>query len=125
MYSNTGSLVPWASTSGETGTTWTTRFQGEENGNETETFPDGSTVESGSDEEQTLNNKTSSKSRENEAIEQVLPTTPSCSLVNGRWVCHPYKIEQLERQLFNNSPGAGRRTAIIETLRQSEFLVYY
>lgn len=31
--------------------------------------------------------------------------------------CKPYKIELLDRQLTNNSPGSGRRTAVIETLR--------
>lgn len=127
MYSNGGSLG-----SGTTSdvTSWTMRFQGEDNGAETATIQDGSTVGSGTDEDDIVICSKISKSRETEAreteaIEQVLSSSPSCKIFNGSWVCHPYKIEQLERQLFNNSPGVGRRTAIIETLRQSEFLVCY
>ena len=36
----------------------------------------------------------------------------------GTWICHPYKVEMLEQQLFQNSPGSTRRNAVIETLRQ-------
>jgi hypothetical protein len=41
------------------------------------------------------------------------------SPLNGSSVCMPYKIEKLEQDVFGNDPGSGRRTAIIETLRQS------
>ena len=33
------------------------------------------------------------------------------------YICQPYKVELLERQLFTNNPGNARRIAIIETLR--------
>jgi hypothetical protein len=43
----------------------------------------------------------------------------SCEMsTDGTWICHPYKIELLEQQLFHNSPGSTRRNAVIETLRQ-------
>jgi len=48
----------------------------------------------------------------------------SCSFVNGSWVCHPYKTERLNQQIKNNSPGSGRRTAIIETLQEMGVKVF-
>jgi hypothetical protein len=43
---------------------------------------------------------------------------------DGSWVCRPYKIEILQQQIKENSPGSGRRTAIIETLRQMGVKVF-
>ena len=48
----------------------------------------------------------------------------SCSFVDGSWVCHPYKTERLNQQIKNNSPGSGRRTAIIETLQEMGVKVF-
>lgn len=53
--------------------------------------------------------------------EEVMYCSPeqSCELsADSTWICHPYKIELLEQQLFHNSPGLTRRNAVIETLRQ-------
>jgi hypothetical protein len=94
--------------------TWTTTDQA------LERTVDGSTVGSGSEGEGTGGRTLSSESLENEVVEQVLVPESPCNLIDGNWVCHPYKIEQLEQQLYSNSPGASRRTAIIETLRHSE-----
>lgn len=38
--------------------------------------------------------------------------------------CQPYKVEILDQQLIGNSPGAGRRVAVIETLRQMGIQVF-
>jgi hypothetical protein len=37
---------------------------------------------------------------------------------NGHWICKPYKREIIAQQIENNSPGAGRRKAIIGALRE-------
>lgn len=54
---------------------------------------------------------------------QVVGISSYCSS-NDVGFCAPYKIETLDQQLLNNSPGAGRRTAIIETLRQMGVIVF-
>jgi len=61
--------------------------------------------------------------RKNDDVDSLLEdqryiNTKSCSFVNGSWVCPPYKQEQLNQQIQNNSPGSGRRQAIIETLQE-------
>jgi hypothetical protein len=93
------------------------------------TLQDETTVGSATDDEEAYagngrNEKTSNSLCGNETFERVLSTNggnDSCHMAeNGTWVCHPYKLEKLERELFNNSPGAGRRSAIIETLQKSE-----
>ena len=48
----------------------------------------------------------------------------SCTFVNGSWVCLPYKVERLAQQIRYNSPGSGRRTAIIETLQDMGVKVF-
>lgn len=40
------------------------------------------------------------------------------------YTCQPYKVEVLDRQLLGNSPGAGRRAAVIETLRKMGIKVF-
>ena len=42
----------------------------------------------------------------------------SCSFVNGSRVCLPYKNERLQKQIRSNTPGSGRRHAIIATLQE-------
>ena len=42
----------------------------------------------------------------------------------GTYGCQPYKVEILDKQLIGNSPGTGRRTAVIETLRQMGVQVF-
>jgi hypothetical protein len=39
-------------------------------------------------------------------------------------ICQPYKVEVLDRELLGHGPGAGRRTAVIETLRQMGIKVF-
>ena len=65
-------------------------------------------------EQDTANYPMSSTSVENGGVEHVLSTA------QNSWICQPYKIEQLERELYSNSPGPGRRAAVIETLQQGE-----
>lgn len=110
------------------GMSWTTAYIGNTT-EEIETMHDGSSTGSGS-EPPTLTTSHScttptAQSQDEDAIEQIM--SQPCEFTDGSWVCHPYKIETLERQLFHNSPGAARRTAVIETLRQSEcnFIVLY
>lgn len=108
----------WVSDS--VGTSWTSNGPGDTTVEEFETIRDGSTVATGSDDDYegtkpTLNTNASDKQ---ENIEQVL--SPSGSL-NESCICLPYKIEKLEQQLFNHSPGSSRKAAIIETLRQSKY----
>jgi hypothetical protein len=50
--------------------------------------------------------------------------TISCELKNGHWICQPYKREVLAQQVDSNSPGSGRRTAIIGTLRDMGVKVF-
>jgi hypothetical protein len=40
------------------------------------------------------------------------------------YVCRPYKIEQIRQQVVNNSPGVGRRTAIVSTLKEMGIKVF-
>jgi hypothetical protein len=108
----------WVSDSVGCETSWTTKDEG--GGDEVETIRDNTTI--ASDEEREAGSPTTMSSfaaEKSEAIEQCLPPL-SYQKLDGSWVCLPYKIEKLERELFSNSPGSGRRTAIIETLRQSK-----
>ena len=102
---------------------WTMNVQTQDYGDEIETMRDGS-VSAASLEDDDFSVP---KSRPKLVIPQrsqvkgqeaaAVPSSSTCDLVDGTWVCHPYKIELLERQLFSNTPGEARRTAIIETLR--------
>jgi hypothetical protein len=107
----------WVSDSVGCETSWTTKDEG--GGDEVETIRENTTI--ASDEEREAGSPTMSSfaAEKSEAIEQCLPPL-SYQKLDGSWVCLPYKIEKLERELFSNSPGSGRRTAIIETLRQSK-----
>jgi hypothetical protein len=108
----------WVSDS--VGTSWTTKEEGG-GGDEIETIRDNTTIASDEDREAGNPTMSSFAAEKSEAIEQCLPPL-SYQKMDGSWVCLPYKIEKLERELFSNSPGSGRRTAIIETLRQSKIL---
>jgi hypothetical protein len=57
--------------------------------------------------------------------EPVRHSTSHCEIGpdGSTYVCQPYKVEILERELFTNTPGNARRTAIIETLRTRKFLL--
>lgn len=108
------------------GTTWTMNVQTEEHGDEIETTQDGSvTVASVEEEQQNAAKRkpTVDPAAPKQSHPDDIPSTSSCDYVDGSWVCHPYKIEILERQLFSNTPGMARRTAIIETLRSREYFV--
>ena len=52
-------------------------------------------------------------------------STAQCELGpdGSTYICQPYKVELLERQLFTNNPGNARRIAIIETLRTRKCIV--
>jgi hypothetical protein len=116
----------WGSSSNSMGTTWTMNVHTEEHGDEIETMQDGSvTVASLEEEEQNVANKKSTEpaSRPKQSNSDAIPSTSTCDYVDGTWVCHPYKIELLERQLFSNTPGMARRTAVIETLRSREYFI--
>lgn len=56
--------------------------------------------------------------------EQPPPVNTTSAGGGGGYVCQPYKVEILDRQLLGNSPGAGRRAAVIETLRQMGIKVF-
>jgi hypothetical protein len=73
-------------------------------------------------------NRTGGRSRqfqeeeeEGDGIERIMSQQQRCSEPgSGMYICQQYKLETLERQLFNHSPGAARRASIIEALRQCE-----
>jgi hypothetical protein len=130
MWSTRDSLGSWGM-SNSMGTAWTMNVQTEDHGDEIETFQDGSTtVASMEEEEETMASSkkpsvSSPQRRQQQQRSAVEETSSSCDLVDGTWVCHPYKIELLERQLFSNNPGVARRTAIIETLRSRTYCVTF
>jgi hypothetical protein len=115
-----------------TGASWTMQVQTEDNGDELETVQDTSMVagsfDIGDEDESVLPNNQNPKVQSRGKIPtndadyyDSDPTKSSispCELgPDGTYICQPYKIELLERQLFTNNPGNTRRIAIIETLR--------
>jgi hypothetical protein len=116
----------WGSSSNSMGTTWTMNIQTEEHGDEIETMRDGSVTDaSQEEEEESVVNRKSVVDTAARPKQNVERSTSTCDYVDGTWVCHPYKIELLERQLFSNTPGMARRTAIIETLRSREYQIFF
>lgn len=103
---------------------WTVNVQTEEHDDEIENFHDGSvTVASQEEEEQILAQQ---KSASNPVIRTTLShsegvKSTSTDYVDGALVYQPYKKELLERQLFSNTPGMARGTAIIKTLQSREY----
>jgi hypothetical protein len=121
MWSNKDSLGSWGM-SNSINTSWTTNIQAEENGDEIETIQDESTTvaSAGTDQDgrpAVYANVSPTKGNDATDDQGLNMASSSCDLVDGTWVCHPYKIELLERQLFSNNTGSSRRAAIIETLR--------
>jgi hypothetical protein len=131
-----------SSPSAGTGASWTMHVQTEDNGDEIETLQDMSngSFDIGEEGERALpiqgetnsratgTTQSRTKSRPKETglpdDEQIKSSLSQCerASVGSAYVCQPYKVEQLERQLFTNDPGTTRRVAIIETLRTRTFL---
>jgi hypothetical protein len=123
--------------SGGTGTSWTMQVQTEDIGDEVETVQDTSMIagsfDIGDEDESVLPNNngkpavmsTSKLTAHDKEYYDSDPTKSSLSQCelgpDGTYICHPYKIEMLERQLFTNNPGNTRRIAIIETLRKCKY----
>ncbi len=114
-----------------TGTSWTMQVQTEDNGDEIETMQDMSTMGGSfdfADEEDesilmTKNDKGNAANTTPQKAASERRAASPCELGpdNSTYICQPYKVELLERQLFTNSPGSTRRTAIIQTLRKRKY----
>ena len=148
MWSNSWGVA--SNPSAGTGTSWTMHVQTEDHGDEIETMQDMSTMagsfDIGDEDESILPTSNDKSSAENAATQKPTSKTrgkfqgdtmsdeyyenePVKSCVSqcelgpdgSTFICQPYKIELLERQLFTNTPGNARRIAIIETLRTRKY----
>jgi hypothetical protein len=144
MWNNSWGMM--SSPSAGTGTSWTMHVQTEDHGDEIETMQDMSTMagsfDIGDEDESILptNNGDSNggnvpaqkpksetrRTKPGDTMEDdyydsdpVKASIAHCELGpdGSTFICQPYKVELLERQLFTNNPGNARRVAIIETLR--------
>ena len=121
--------------SAATGTSWTMQVQTEDNGDEIETMQDMSTMGGSfdfADEEDesilmTQNDKGNAANTTSKKAASERRAASPCELGpdHSTYICQPYKVELLERQLFTNSPGTTRRAAIIETLRKRKYNLEY
>jgi hypothetical protein len=141
MWSNSWGMT--STPSAGTGTSWTMHVQTEDHGDEIETMQDMSTI-AGSfdigDEDESILRTTNEKGTTTKATtpKQNSQTRGKCGAMNDEtvkssisqcelgpdgstYICQPYKVELLERQLFTNNPGNARRVAIIETLRARKY----
>jgi hypothetical protein len=144
MWSNSWGMT--SSPSAGTGASWTMHVQTEDHGDEIETMQDMSTMagsfDIGDEDESILptsndksstanaatpkpNSKARGKFQGDTMSDDYYDNGPAkasmshCELGpdGSTYICQPYKVELLERQLFTNDPGNARRIAIIETLR--------
>lgn len=79
-----------------------------------ETAHQGST---GSTDDEDFVEKMAFQDKEMTDEEAEMCRTGNCEFKDGYMICGPYKREVLKQQIQNNSPGSGRRSAIVETLR--------
>jgi hypothetical protein len=148
MWNNSWGLA--SSPSAGTGTSWTMQVQTEDHGDEIETMQDMSMtagsfdigdedesilptnnddVNTGNTTAQKQKNENRGKKQGNKMIDDYYDSNPvkasiaHCELGpdGSTYICQPYKVELLERQLFTNNPGNARRVAIIETLRSRKY----